>query len=132
VVSWSNLLRGFESHTDGQHLGLHEMAHALRLINVISNNESGLYNPKYMKFFDVEACREMTKIAAGHPSIFRAYATTHVEEFFAVAVEMFFEMPQQFKNYNPRLFLLLTQILKIDPSAICISTAVKELNMMNS
>jgi MtfA peptidase len=117
VVSWSNLRQGFEDHTDGKHLGLHEMAHALRLINVISNNEYGLYNRKVMKEFDAEAHKEMEKIAAGNgSSIFRSYGAVHIEEFFAVAVEMFFEMPEQFRNYNELLYNLMAKVLKIDPS----------------
>jgi len=40
-------------------------------------------------------------------------------EFFSVAVECFFEKPNALKEYNPKLYLLLSKILKIDPMLFC-------------
>jgi MtfA peptidase len=120
VLSWKDLKEGFRCHADGYHLGLHEMAHALKLINIIDNDEYDFYDRSIMKDFDKQAYQEISKINL-HPhekSIFREYAATNKEEFFAVAVELFFEQSNELKRYNPRLFDLLTKILKIDPSAV--------------
>ncbi|TVQ86241.1 MAG: DgsA anti-repressor MtfA [Bacteroidetes bacterium] len=117
VLSWKNLKDGFRSHTDGSHLGLHEMAHALRLINIIENPEYDFFDRRIMQEFDREAKKEILKISNGQnsTSIFREYSTTNKDEFFAVAVEIFFEQSKAFYRYNPKLYSLLTRILKIDP-----------------
>jgi len=39
VISWKNFAKGYIDRRDGRNLGLHEMAHALRLENAITNNE---------------------------------------------------------------------------------------------
>lgn len=119
VVSWRSLKDGFSSHDDGQHLGLHEMAHALRLINIIENDEYDFYEREIMKQFDAEAKNEidaMVHSPAGE-SFFRDYASSNLEEFFAAAVELFFERPKSFKRHNATLYSLLAKILKIDPIA---------------
>lgn len=117
ALSWKDLKDGFRSHADGIHLGFHEMAHALRLINIIENPEYDFYDWQIMMAFDREAKMEIEKIRnSSHPiSFFREYGTTNKEEFFAVAVEVFFEQAQTFKDYNPKLYQLMARILKIDP-----------------
>lgn len=117
VISWKSFKEGFRCHADGNHLGFHEMAHALRLINIVENPEYNFYDRTVMKAFDLEARNEISKIRQSNNSmsLFREYAGTNKDEFFAVAAEVFFEQPKDFKNYNPRLYLLMTMILKIDP-----------------
>ncbi|TVQ15293.1 MAG: DgsA anti-repressor MtfA [Bacteroidetes bacterium] len=117
VLSWKNLKDGFRCHADGIHLGLHEMAHALRLINIVDNPEYDFFDRRIMQEFDREAKKEILKIRNGQnsTSIFREYSTTNKDEFFAVAVEIFFEQSKAFYRHNPRLYRLLSMILKIDP-----------------
>jgi len=118
VISYSwKVEGGFRSHGDGIHLGFHEMAHALRLINIIDNPEYNFYDRQIMVAFDREAKKEMENIldSSNKISIFRKYGTINKEEFFAVAVEVFFEQSQAFHDYNPDLYQLLVKILKIDP-----------------
>ncbi|MFW5707116.1 MAG: zinc-dependent peptidase [Bacteroidota bacterium] len=117
VISWKSFKEGFRSHADGNHLGFHEMAHALRLINIVENPEYDFYDRRIMQAFDVEATREMENIrqSNGNMSPFREYGGTNKDEFFAVAVEVFFEQPTHFRDHNPRLYTLLAMILKIDP-----------------
>lgn len=119
VVSWRSLKEGFSSHDDGHHLGLHEMAHALRLINIIENDEYDFYERGTMQLFDAEAKKEIDAMARNPEGeyFFRAYASSNLEEFFAVAVELFFERPKSLKRHNATLYSLLAKILKIDPIA---------------
>jgi MtfA peptidase len=119
VVPWRSLKEGFSAHDDGQHLGLHEMAHALMLINIIENDEYDFYDRKTMQQFDAEAKKEieaMTQNPEG-ASFFRTYASSNLEEFFAVAVELFFERPKSLKRHNATLYSLLAKTVKIDPIA---------------
>lgn len=120
VVSWRNLKEGFRDPNDGYHLGLHEMAHALRLINIVHNPEFNFYDQACMKLFDEEAKKEIHRIrhTVGGSQLYRSYSLTNAHEFFAVSVELFFECPYELQTENPALYSLLKKILKIDPIAV--------------
>jgi MtfA peptidase len=96
------------------------MAHALRLINIVANEEFDFYDQGIMEEFEKEAKLETVKILNSHEevSIFRNYSTTYLDEFFAVSIECFFEIPEEFKNYNLKLYQLLTMILKLNPAEL--------------
>jgi MtfA peptidase len=117
VLSWKGFQEGFANPTDGHNLGYHEMAHALRLANIIDNDDYNFSDQNIMDDFDTEARKEAQKIrnAPGEASIFKGYFLPDRFEFFSVAVECFFEKPDELKNHNPKLYFLLTRILKIDP-----------------
>jgi MtfA peptidase len=117
VLSWKSLKEGFSDQTDGIHLGLHEMAHALRIIKRQEDDteENMFFDSDVMRHFDIEASHEMNKMLnTEEPTLFREYAAANSEEFFAVAVEVFFEKPEEFFNYNPRLYDLMAAVLKMD------------------
>ena len=120
VLSWKSFREGFMDADDGRNLGLHEMAHALRLINIVQNEEYDFYDRSVMELFDKEARDETVKLlnSPESASFFRRYSLTNTDEFFSVAVECFFERAADFRNYNPRLYSLLVQILKIDPAEL--------------
>lgn len=114
VLSWKNFMSGFSNMKDGRNLALHEMAHALRLTNIVDNAEYDFIDRDTMQSFEELALKEMQKIEDTENSFFRSYGATNLQEFFSVAVECFFEIPNEFKDYNPELYLLLTRILKFD------------------
>lgn len=114
VLSWKNFVSGYLDPTDGRNLGLHEMAHALRIENDIRNNEYDFINPDLFKTFDEEARKEIAKIKMGQKTIFREYGITNNQEFFAVAVECFFEKPKDFVKSAPKLYYIMALILKQD------------------
>jgi Mlc titration factor MtfA (ptsG expression regulator) len=114
VLSWRSFLSGFSDRTDGKNLALHEMAHALRLTNIVDNEEYDFIDRQTMHDFDDQALIEIDKIKNGENSFFRSYGSSNREEFFSVSVECFFEQPHEFRTYNPILYLLLAQILKLD------------------
>lgn len=120
VLSWQSFKEGFMDPADGYNLGLHEMAHALRLINIVKNEEYDFYDRSIMAEFEKEAHNETVKILNSPDSIslFRRYSLTNIDEFFSVAIECFFERSVDFKNYNGKLYTILTKILKIDPAEL--------------
>jgi Mlc titration factor MtfA (ptsG expression regulator) len=59
--------------------------------------------------------QEIEKINTGESEFFRAYASTNSQEFFAVAVENFFERPEQFSQQHKRLYDTLVKMLNQDP-----------------
>jgi MtfA peptidase len=51
-------------------------------------------------------------------SFFRDYASMDDHEFFAVAVENFFERPHEFEKNHPELFQVLGALLNQEPPLI--------------
>lgn len=117
VLSWRNFISSLIAK-DGRNLGLHEMAHALRLENIIKNGESRFLDKNALKAWENYAEKEIMRIRNDEKSFFRDYAATNHEEFFAVAVENFFERPAQFKVYNPQLYGLMRTLLNQDPMVL--------------
>lgn len=115
VLSVDNLKKGWNDDADGINLGLHEMSHALSIENMVHNNEFNFIDSESIKQLKEYALPEMDKINQGGDSLFRKYGATNFREFFAVATEVFFELPDSFKLYHPQMFGLMTKVLNINP-----------------
>ncbi|WP_373523265.1 zinc-dependent peptidase [Aquiflexum sp.] len=116
VLSWRNFAEGFMYPNDGVNLGIHEMAHALKLENQIHyNRESNFFNPDRWETYAKLAAMEIRKIQSGEASIFRPSAGKNSHEFFAVALETFFEKSAELKGYNQEFYQALVFLLKQDP-----------------
>lgn len=120
VLSLVNFLEGVGDPVSGRNLGIHEMAHALKLENQIHYNKgSVVFNPTRWSQYAEHAYAQMEKISKGEQhTIFRAYAGTNKHEFFAVALELFFEKSAELKTYNPELYQSLVYLLKQDPMVL--------------
>jgi hypothetical protein len=114
LLSWKNLLEGVNDREDGINLALHEAAHAFRLsvaFGMVDNAENMI---RKLHEFDNLAAGEMQKYEEGRQEFFRAYGAENYNEFFAVAVECYFERPKQFVEYNQLLYNKLMEILRLD------------------
>jgi Mlc titration factor MtfA (ptsG expression regulator) len=111
VLSWSRFLEGYHIDNDGRNLGLHEMAHALKIADAIHSDDYDFLDSALMRTFISLARAEMQRINGGEKSFFRDYAATDDHEFFAVAVENFFERPEAFRQSHPQMFKVLTELL---------------------
>ncbi len=114
VISWRHFVEGYATE-EGLNLGLHEMAHALQLENVIMNDEFGFMDEDAIKLWQGLASQEMKMIREGKSTFFRSYAGTNHAEFFAVAVENFFERPKEFSEHHTALYKTLADLLQQDP-----------------
>lgn len=114
VLSWLNLLKGHKITDDSINLGLHEMSHALMHTIINSNDHEQGLDP-IMRNIVRFSHSEMDKIKNNEKHIFREYAATNIYEFFAVAVEYFFENPQVLHNELPDLYQYIVQLLKQNP-----------------
>lgn len=117
VLSWRNFMEGLQDPTDGRNLALHEMAHALQLEDMITNEEYNFFDKQATTAFEKLAAEEIARMRQGEESFFRAYAATNMHEFFAVSVELFFEKPEELRLANGRLYASLVRLLKVDPAA---------------
>jgi MtfA peptidase len=115
VLSYKNLHEGFLSQGDGRNLGLHEMAHALRITDHMPGQEYDFLDRKVFLRFTMQAREIMIAIGNGEENFLRAYAATNDHEFFAVAVENFFERPVELKKHHPELYRSIVELLQQDP-----------------
>lgn len=116
VMSWSCFLDGMDNEKDGVNLGVHEVAHALKLENQIYyNEESDFFNPEVYSSFQLLANEEISKIKAGNLTVLRSSAGLNEDEFFAVSLETFFEKPNEFFTYNAVLYGCLVRLMRQDP-----------------
>ncbi len=116
VLSWKSYVEGY-AYEEGINLGLHEMAHALHLENTIRNEEFDFLPKEALEKWDKLADGEIEIIKANGGSFFRDYGAVDSYEFFAVAIENFFERPKEFRTYSPALYDTLGEILNQDSTA---------------
>lgn len=117
VLSWKYFVEGY-LQKDGRNLGLHEMAHALRLENRITNQEFDFLDAEILHEWEIRAERTIQEIRNGTEYFFREYGATNNEEFFAVAVENFFERSKLFLEKHPKTYQTLCRLLKQDPALL--------------
>ncbi|CAN5911519.1 hypothetical protein BH24BAC1_BH24BAC1_09440 [soil metagenome] len=115
LLSWRSFEEGFSNPADGINLGLHEMAHVLKIENQIANNDYLYLASQLMDQIRKEAAVLLDRIRSGEEVFFRKDAGANFHEFFAVAVENFFERPALFRQQHPRLFALMRDLLRQSP-----------------
>lgn len=113
VFSWRGIAEGLKQEDDGINLLLHEFAHALWLEHKLMDYD--VFDHDVIAEFERYAENEMTYLQANTEHFFRKYAFDNIEEFFAVAVENFFERPVAFQQQQPGLYQILVKLFKQDP-----------------
>ncbi|HVU57127.1 MAG TPA: zinc-dependent peptidase [Puia sp.] len=114
-LSWSNFIREFTDYTDGQNVGLHEMAHALAYVNfTVEEGKDDSFHDKF-KDFSVIARPVFERMQGGEVTLLDPYAATNYQEFWAVSIETFFEKAHTFKKQMPELYRALCILLNQDP-----------------
>ena len=114
-IAWKYFLQGFSNNADGVNTALHEMAHALRHQNQMKSfgidKEFHTDFSKYMQQYGPVLIQALIQ----RRSFLRSYAFTDFEEFWAVSVEAFFELPGELKTYLPGIYTTLCEVLNQDP-----------------
>jgi MtfA peptidase len=118
VLSWQSFVDGYIYPSDSFNVGLHEMAHALRLENIVRNEEYHFFDEELMEKLDDFAHRYCNDPTPHGNEFIRPYACTNVHEFFSVSVENFFERPAAFKATLPELYDILAKLLNQDPAQL--------------
>ncbi len=114
ILSLKGIRASWRNDSDGYHVVIHELAHLLDFEmkggqGVPSLLESSAINPWRELVAD-----EMQLIRRGR-SLLRSYGATNEAEFFAVAVEAFFEQPGFLKLKHRALYDALVAMFNIDP-----------------
>jgi Mlc titration factor MtfA (ptsG expression regulator) len=114
-LSWSNFIREFVDYSDGQNVGLHEMAHALTYVNFTAQEgRDTTFHDRFKDFSEIGR-PIFERMQAGETNLLGSYAATDYQEFWAVCVETFFERSTAFKRQLPELYFSLCTLLNQDP-----------------
>jgi MtfA peptidase len=119
VLSWSDAKQDAGEHEHGHNVVLHEFAHQ---IDDLSGHTNGIpILNKGQSFADWERAfvsafeRHVRNVESGHETVFHAYGAVGPEEFFAVAVEIFFEKPSSLKSEEAAVYQQLASLFRLDP-----------------
>jgi Mlc titration factor MtfA (ptsG expression regulator) len=113
--SWNHFFREYADYSDGQNVGLHEMAHALTYVNFsVQDGRDTTFHDHFSEFSSV-ARPLFERMQAGETLLLDPYAATNYQEFWAVCVETFFERSNSMKKQLPELYSALCILLNQDP-----------------
>lgn len=120
VLSWEHTKQGAANDRDGHNVVFHEFAHQ---IDDISGHTDGVPNLNRDQSFAnwehvfIKAYESHVRhVQAGRKTVFDAYGADGPEEFFAVAVEVFFERPVALKHKEPAVYQQLAMLFRLEPS----------------
>ncbi|HXB09326.1 MAG TPA: zinc-dependent peptidase [Puia sp.] len=114
-LSWTHFIREYTDYSDGQNVGLHEMAHALTYVNfAVQDGRDNSFHDHFTEFSAV-ARPIFERMQAGESTLLDPYAATNYQEFWAVCIETFFERSTTFRRQLPELYFSLCSLLNQDP-----------------
>ena len=114
VLSWTTFMKGIDDLTDGINLGIHEMAHALRLENIMAHSPIDDFSNSELRVWNLLVNTELEKPASERSNFLRARAYVNSHEFFSVFVENLFERTDEFEETEPALFYAILNLLKLN------------------
>lgn len=121
VLSWDHVKHEAVSLNDGQNVVLHEFAHQLDQEDGIANGlpplGSGTSYIEWARVLKGEYEHLKFDVAHGVRDVIDAYGATNPAEFFAVATEAFFELPERMKARHPDLYEEFKRYYKLDPAS---------------
>ena len=119
VLAWDAVQYGAADASDGKNVVLHEFAHQLDFENYATDGTPALESRQQQLNWAQVMRTEFASLRAadvtGIPTLLDTYGATNPAEFFAVAVEAFFEQPYALKTQHPRLYGELQQFFRQDP-----------------
>ena len=114
ILAKPDLLEGFRNPGDKRNVGLHEFAHLVDKTDgsIDGVPEVGLDRRLIGPWIELVR-RKMREMETGDSDL-NPYGLTNEAEFFAVAVEYFFEKPGVMKRKHPDLYAMLARIFRQD------------------
>lgn len=125
ALSWDDFKKGYANETDKLNLGLHEMAHALHIDLNDKKRYANHFSTQLQKW-KRGALNDFYRLKAGKVPFLRSYGSSNLYEFFAVCVEHFFELPEEFKVQLPNLFGYTALLLNQDPTNTAFDYQIKK------
>lgn len=108
VLAWRSVLQGGRGADDGQNVVLHEFAHQLDQEDGAADGlpvlSDGMRHADWAAAFEESYERFCDEVNAGQDTFLDPYGATNPAEFFAVATETYFELKEELREDEPRLF----------------------------
>jgi MtfA peptidase len=129
ILSWSDVQAGAADPHDGHNLVLHEFAHQLDADSGAIEGLPALPDEQARRRWKEVMDREQRELGheswRGLPTVLNPYGLQNAAEFFAVAVEAFFERGAAMQSRHPELYGLMREYFGQDPAALvpCSSTS---------
>jgi hypothetical protein len=114
ILTVQAVQHSWEDPGDGNNVVLHELAHLFDFDNEGADGVPSLVDPVSAPDWQALVREEMRRVQQGR-SLLRPYAAEAPSEFFAVAVEHFFEQPEAMARYHDELFRALVSFFRLDP-----------------
>ncbi len=114
-LSWKHFLEGYANPTDGQNVGLHELAHALYYQTfIVEENVDPTFRNTFDSFNNYGNKVFEQELQPGN-DLYSDYALKNFQEFWAESAEIFFEKPAEMKASYPLLYDTIKTLLNQDP-----------------
>ena len=117
ILSIASVEEDWAQPGTGHNVVLHELAHLFDFDDSFAEGIPSLMDPKSAGAWRQLVQREM-RLARVGKSLLRRYAATNPAEFFAVAVENFFDRPDRLYDRHPELFEALAAFFNLDPRSM--------------
>jgi len=114
LLTAASVERSWNGSGDGDNVVLHELAHLFDFDNEGADGVPSLVAPESATKWQALVQQEMKRVRKGQ-SLLRSYAAEAPSEFFAVAVEVFFEQPFRLADRHEALFRALVAFFHLDP-----------------
>lgn len=119
VLAWDAVKSGAADSSDSKNVVLHEFAHQLDYENYAADGAPALATREQQLTWQEVMKAEFASLRAadetGIPTLLDTYGATNPAEFFAVAIEAFFERPRALRAYHPKLYAELRSYFQQDP-----------------
>lgn len=119
ILSWAHTEQGAFNYKDGRNVVLHEFAHQLDDLSghtdgapVLNKDQSFA---KWAHVFTEAYKVHVRRVESGHKTLLDAYGAEGPEEFFAVAVEVFFEKPTALRREEQAVYEQLAELFRLEP-----------------
>lgn len=120
ILAWDDVRRTGMDPSDGENLVYHEFAHQLDFVGGASAGTPPLSTPAEYRAWSEgmgEAFESLRRdVDAGRETFLGEYAASDAGEFFAVATERFFDLPEEFEAVHPKVYDLLKAFYRQDPA----------------
>lgn len=121
ILSWADARQGALNETDGHNVVFHEFAHQLDDLSGYTDGipvlGKGQSFAQWERVFVSAYKTHCQKVETGQWSVFDPYGATAPQEFFAVAVETFFERPVELQREEAGVYRQLASLFQLDPAS---------------
>lgn len=119
VLSWAHTEQGAMNDKDGHNVVLHEFAHQIDDLSghtdgapILNGGQSfAVWERVFINAYE----RHVQNVERGQKTVLDDYGAERLEEFFAVAVEVFFERPMALKREESEVYEQLSELFRLDP-----------------